>query len=161
MKTGINKVIAFSLGLVLTGMYLLTPNALAQQLSTPDTAVVKVLGTAEDARFEPADLQIQAGDVIRFEVMEGLHTVTAYHPDNRRPLRMPAEAASFDSGPLQAGAIWFLQLKEEGTYNYFCLPHERFGHVGRITVKYSEDSTAEKAEAGPFSLAMGNDLKKH
>ena len=151
----------FGLGLLLTGMHVLASNAKARQAATSDTTVVKVLGTAEDARFEPADLQIQAGDVIRFEVMEGLHTVTAYHPDNRRPLRIPEEAASFDSGPLQAGAIWFLQLKEEGTYNYFCLPHERLGHVGRITVKYSEDSTADKAEAGPFSLTTVSGLKKH
>lgn len=97
-----------------------------------DTLTVKVLGTAEDARFEPVVLQVQPGDVIRFEVIEGLHTITAYHPDNRRPLRSPENARSFDSGMLTAGEIWFLTLEEIGVYDYFCLPHERMGHAGRI-----------------------------
>lgn len=97
-----------------------------------DTLTVKILGTAEDARFEPAVVQIQPGDVIRFEVEEGLHTVTAYHPDNRRPMRMPEEAEAFDSGPLTAGQSWMLKIEKEGVYDYFCLPHERIGHAGRI-----------------------------
>ncbi|MAO63741.1 MAG: hypothetical protein CL666_01945 [Balneola sp.] len=97
-----------------------------------DTLTVKILGTAEDARFEPTVLQVDPGDVIRFEVVEGLHTVTAYHPDNRRPQRIPEEAQSFDSGMLNAGEVWFLKLKEKGVYDYFCLPHERMGHSGRI-----------------------------
>lgn len=101
--------------------------------ATPsDTLTVKVLGTAEDARFEPAVIQIQPGDVIRFEVVEGLHTVTAYHPGNRRPQRIPENARSFDSGMLTAGKIWFLTVDETGVYDYFCLPHERMGHAGRI-----------------------------
>jgi plastocyanin len=99
-----------------------------------DTLTVKVLGTAEDARFEPTVLQVDPGDVIRFEVVEGLHTVTAYHPDNRRPQRIPEKAQSFDSGMLNAGVVWFLKLKEKGVYDYFCLPHERMGHTGRLLV---------------------------
>lgn len=100
--------------------------------SPSDTLTVKVLGTAEDARFEPVVLQAQPRDVIKFEVKEGLHTVTAYHPENRRPMRIPETAQSFDSGMLTAGEIWFLKLKKQGVYDYFCLPHERMGHAGRI-----------------------------
>lgn len=98
----------------------------------PDTLVVKVMGTHDDARFEPAIIQVLPGDVIRFEVMEGLHTVTAYHPDNRRPLRIPTTATSFDSGMLNAGDSWLLLIEEQGVFDYFCLPHERMGHAGRI-----------------------------
>lgn len=97
-----------------------------------DTLTVKVLGTAADARFEPAVLQVHPGDVIRFEVVEGLHTVTAYHPDNRRPQRIPENAQSFDSGMLSAGQFWILKLDKAGVYDFFCLPHERMGHAGRI-----------------------------
>ncbi|MFD2533009.1 cupredoxin domain-containing protein [Gracilimonas halophila] len=103
--------------------------------ATPsDTLTVKVLGTAEDARFEPVVLQVEPGDVIRFKVIEGLHTVTAYHPNNRRPQRIPDKATSFDSGMLTAGQTWYLKLEEKGVYDYFCLPHERMGHAGRILV---------------------------
>lgn len=104
-----------------------------------DTLTVHVLGTAEDARFEPMVIQVKPGDVIKFKVMAGLHTVTAYHPSNRRPQRIPQKADSFDSGILTVGDLWFLKLKEEGVYDYFCLPHERMGHAGRILVgKISE-----------------------
>lgn len=102
--------------------------------SPSDTLTVRVLGTAEDARFEPRVLQAQPGDVIRFEVVEGLHTVTAYHPQNRRPLRIPDEAVPFNSGMLTAGESWNLKLEVEGVYDYFCLPHERMGHAGRILI---------------------------
>lgn len=99
-----------------------------------DTLTVKVMGTSEDARFEPAVLQLEVGDVIRFVIIEGLHTVTAYHPDNRRPLRMPESAVSFDSGMLTEGESWTLRIKEAGVYDYFCIPHERLGHAGRLIV---------------------------
>ncbi|MEX0685527.1 MAG: plastocyanin/azurin family copper-binding protein [Balneolales bacterium] len=97
-----------------------------------DTTIVIIKGNTVNPRFEPAVVHVQPGNIIRFIVDEGLHTVTAYHPDNRRPLRIPKEAESFDSGPLQAGQFWHLKITHEGTYDYFCLPHESMGHVGRI-----------------------------
>lgn len=97
-----------------------------------DTVTVKVKGTDSDARFVPTVVKIEPGDVIQFVVQEGLHTVSAYHPDNRRPLRIPETAKSFDSGLLKAGDTWALRIEAEGVYDYFCLPHERMGHAGRI-----------------------------
>lgn len=99
-----------------------------------DTLVVQILGTGADARFEPMVIQVQPGDVIKFEVAEGVHTVTAYHPENRRPQRIPEEAASFNSGMLTESQIWTLKITTPGVYDYFCLPHERMGHAGRILV---------------------------
>lgn len=93
---------------------------------------VKGAGNGTDARFDPAVVQVQPGDYLEFVVTEGLHTVTAYHPDNRRPLRIPETAEPFDSGLLKAGESWLLQINSEGVYDYFCLPHERMGHAGRI-----------------------------
>ena len=98
----------------------------------PDTVTVKVIGTHADSRFEPKVVQVRPGDTVRFEVEEGMHTVTAYHPDNRRNLGIPASAVSFDSGALSAGDIWYLGINHEGEYNYFCMPHERMGHIGKI-----------------------------
>lgn len=106
-----------------------------QQTVEPDTVTVKVLGTNADSRFEPQLINVRPGDIIRFKVEEGIHTVTAYHPDNRRDLGIPAEAESFDSGPLTAGDTWFLTITQTGEYNYFCMPHERMGHVGKILSK--------------------------
>lgn len=97
-----------------------------------DTLTVVVTGTMEDARFIPNRLTVQTGDVVRFEVREGIHTVTAYHPDNRRDLGIPEKANSFDSGPITVGDIWFLPIGIKGVYNYFCIPHESMGHTGQI-----------------------------
>ncbi|MEQ8525886.1 plastocyanin/azurin family copper-binding protein [Gracilimonas sp.] len=112
----------------------------ALQITPSDTLVVEVTGTGTDAKFVPALIQVNAGDVIRFEVLEGMHTVTAYHPDNRRPLRIPDAASSFDSGMLNKGDVWLLKIDEKGVYDYFCMPHERLGHVGRILVGTKEAS---------------------
>lgn len=106
-----------------------------------DTTTVYVTGTHEDSRFEPAVVEVNPESVIQFLVKEGMHTVTAYHPDNRRPLGIPAEAESFDSGMLVVGDIWYLTVTVEGEYNYFCMPHERFGHKGRIIVHSQITST--------------------
>lgn len=120
-------------------LFLMLPSVSAGQpiLQTvhPDTVTVKVLGTNADSRYEPQLINVSTGDIIRFEVEEGMHTVTAYHPDNRRDLGIPAEAESFDSGPLTAGDTWFLTITQAGEYNYFCMPHERMGHVGKILSK--------------------------
>lgn len=97
-----------------------------------DTVRVEVLGTSENPRFDPVITKINPGDVIKFVVREGLHTVTSYHPDNRRPLRIPDHVESFDSGLLKSGDIWLLNISSAGVYDYFCLPHERMGHAGRI-----------------------------
>lgn len=112
----------------------------ALQITPSDTMVVQVTGTGTDAKFVPALIQVEVGDVIRFDVLEGMHTVTAYHPDNRRPLRIPETASSFDSGMLNAGDVWFLKIDEKGVYDYFCMPHERLGHVGRILAGAGEAS---------------------
>ncbi|MEX0994696.1 MAG: plastocyanin/azurin family copper-binding protein [Balneolaceae bacterium] len=128
-----------------------------------DTLTVRVLGTESDARFEPAIVQVSPGDVIRFEVLEGIHTVTAYHPDNRRPLRMPANAEPFDSGPLTIGDVWELTLEVKGVYDYFCLPHEQMGHAGRIItgdvadMPAYDDSRLPEAVRNRLNLQGAND----
>lgn len=118
--------------IILVISFLLTSGLVHATPIGTDTVTVEVKGTHADAQFDPAVVKIDPGDVIQFVVREGLHTVTAYHPDNRRPLRMPESAKSFDSGLLKQGDVWILQITDTGVYDYFCLPHERLGHAGRI-----------------------------
>lgn len=121
---------AFAISIIFFGF--VTGSTTGRALTTTDTLIVEVKGTGSDARFEPAVIKIDMGNIIQFIVREGIHTVTAYHPDNRRSLRMPKQATSFDSGLLRPGDSWNLEIKKEGVYDFFCLPHERMGHVGRI-----------------------------
>ncbi len=110
-------------------------NAQSIQPSETDTVTIRIVGSMEDSRFIPSDVEIRKGDLLKFIVEEGVHTVTAYHPDNRRPLGIPEEAASFDSEILQTGDVWYYQPDVAGEYNYFCRPHERMGHKGKFIVR--------------------------
>ncbi len=122
-------------------------DVVAGDVTAADTVVVEVKGTNGDARFDPAVVKVEVGDVIQFVVREGWHTVTAYHPENRRPQRMPSQAASFDSGLMEQGDSWSLNIIEEGVYDYFCLPHENMGHVGRI-IAGSVDAVSRYTDVG-------------
>ena len=83
--------------------------------------------------FDPIGLLIKPGQTVRWICVENVHTVTAYHPSNgNRSLRIPEDAAPWDSGFLQPGDEFEYTFIEEGVYDYFCLPHEGAGMVGRI-----------------------------
>lgn len=122
-------------------------------ISRTDTVVVEVKGIDADARFDPVVVAVDPGDVIQFVVREGMHTVTAYHPENRRPKRVPASVEPFDSGLMQQGDQWFFSISEEGVYDYFCLPHEKIGHVGRI-IAGSFDAVDDYPEEGIPSVVL-------
>ena len=63
------------------------------------------------------------------------HTATAYHPANfERPRRIPAAAEAWDSDYLLDEEDFVVTLTAEGIYDYFCVPHEHAGMVGRIIV---------------------------
>lgn len=119
--------------LTVSGLY-----AQNNQNAEADTVTIRIVGSMEDSRFVPAEADIQKGDLLRFVVEEGVHTVTAYHPDNRRELGIPESAESFDSDLLQKGQEWFYRPNLTGEYNYFCRPHERMGHKGKFTVRSSD-----------------------
>ncbi len=85
--------------------------------------------------FEPVGLLVPPGTLVRWLVEADVHTTTAYHPDNGRPLRIPDGAEPWDSGYLvEPGAAFERRLTVEGVYDYYCAPHERAGMVGRIVV---------------------------
>jgi plastocyanin len=124
-------------------MFLISNGVNAQQIqpTETDTVTIRIIGSMEDSRFIPAEIEIRKGDLLKFIVEEGVHTVTAYHPDNRRSLGIPEEADSFDSGVLQKGQIWFYQPDVNGEFNYFCRPHERMGHKGKFIVRSTDKNS--------------------
>lgn len=85
--------------------------------------------------FDPVGLLVEPGTLIRWVLESGVHTATAYHPANDRPLRIPEGAEPWDSGYLmEPGASFEVTLEAEGIYDFFCRPHEAAGMVGRIIV---------------------------
>jgi len=92
----------------------------------------------EHVWFDPIGVRIEPGHTVRW-IMDSLgnpHTTTAYHPKNgNHSLRIPEKATPWDSGFLvNPGDHFDVTLTAEGVYDYFCLPHEAAGMVGRIVV---------------------------
>lgn len=99
---------------------------------------ISMSGTRNGARvwFRPRGLLIQPGQTIRWINHDSgnVHTITAYHPDNGKPLRIPEGARSWDSGYLMPEESFAMAFNIPGVYDYFCIPHEHAGMVGRIVV---------------------------
>jgi plastocyanin len=92
----------------------------------------------EEVWFDPIGVRIEPGQTVRWIMASpgNPHTTTAYHPRNaNHSLRIPEDAAPWDSGFLVKPRDTFeVTLSVEGVYDYFCLPHEAAGMVGRIVV---------------------------
>ena len=101
-----------------------------------------------DVWFDPIGLLVRPGETVawRNDDPGNSHTTTAYHPANRRHApRIPAAAAPWNSDYLLPGETFAVAFTLPGVYDYFCIPHELAGMVGRIVV-------AEAGTAPPASL---------
>lgn len=86
--------------------------------------------------FDPIGLYVEPGTTVRWIVRENVHTTTAYHPQNdHHSLRIPDNAVPWDSGFLvHPGDHFDVTLTVPGVYDYYCMPHEAAGMVGRIVL---------------------------
>ncbi|HEU4647457.1 MAG TPA: plastocyanin/azurin family copper-binding protein [Gemmatimonadales bacterium] len=86
--------------------------------------------------FDPVGILVEPGTTIRWVVRENVHTTTAYHPKNgHHSLRIPEGAEPWDSGFLvNPGDHFAVTLTVPGVYDFFCMPHEAAGMVGRVVV---------------------------
>ena len=113
----------------------------APRLARGADAVVEIAmagrGDGAHVWFDPVGLLVRPGQTVRWTNREAgnVHTTTAYHPGNfDRPQRMPVAALPWDSGYLMPGQAFEATLTEPGVYDYYCIPHEHAGMVGRIVV---------------------------
>lgn len=146
-------------GLVLAG-----PGAFSQHpavarflrvIRTPGApAVIEMRSDVAGSRvwFDPIGLFVEPGTTVRWVVRESVHTTTAYHPENdHHPLRIPETAAAWNSGfLLNPGDHFDVTLTVAGVYDYYCMPHEAAGMVGRIVV-----GAAGGPVARPFDYWVG------
>jgi plastocyanin len=86
--------------------------------------------------FDPVGVHIMPGQTVRWILDMDVHSSAAYHPKNAmHSLRIPEHATPWDSRLLiTRGAHFDHTFTVEGVYDYFCLPHENDGMVGRIIV---------------------------
>ena len=114
--------------------------ALASAASTrPAAAQTTFVVGMGNNYFDPIGVHVEPGTTVRFEIEAGAHSATAY------PDRIPADAVAFDSGTISQGSVEHT-FEVPGTYDYYCIPHESVGMVGRIVV----DSPGGPAEESPI-----------
>lgn len=100
---------------------------------------IEMRGTPRGERvwFGPIGLAVPVGTTLRFVNRDPVnsHTTTAYHPEifDREP-RIPRVAKPWNSDFLLPDKSFEVTLTEPGVYDYYCLPHEMAGMVGRIVV---------------------------
>lgn len=114
-------------------------STLLRQAFAADIIDIAMGGTTGGAHvwFRPTGLLIQPGQTVRWTNQDAgnSHTATAYHPSlYGKQQRIPEGAASWDSGFLLPGESFSVTLTVPGVYDYYCLPHEHAGMVGRIIV---------------------------
>ena len=103
--------------------------------------------------FDPVGVHILPGQTIRWINRDpgNSHTVTAYHPEIlARPLRIPEGATPWDSDYLLPNETFSLTFTTPGVYDYYCIPHEHAGMVGRIVV--GDPPSGEPTEANDPAL---------
>ena len=104
-----------------------------------DAIIVKMEGRADGSHvwFDPVGLHVKPGQTVRWFNRDpgNAHTVTAYHPKIfERPLRIPANVQPWNSDYLLPGESFSVRFMKPGVYDYYCVPHEHAGMVGRIVV---------------------------
>ncbi|MCW2240075.1 plastocyanin/azurin family copper-binding protein [Azospirillum canadense] len=114
---------------------------LALPLRTRAEPVIEIAmrGNSDGSKvwFDPVGLLVEPGQTLRWINRDpgNAHTSTAFHPANGgHALRIPNGAAPWNSDYLLPDQSFDLRLTTFGVYDYFCIPHEEAGMVGRIVV---------------------------
>lgn len=130
------------------GLLLSAP--LLRKAVAAEAVEIELSGTANgaDVWFRPRAVHIQPGQTVRWVNKDqgNVHTATAYHPDNGKPQRIPPGAKSWNSDYLMPGESFSMTFDVPGVYDYYCVPHEHAGMVGRIVVGSVDPSTTLYAD---------------
>lgn len=108
--------------------------------------------------FDPIGLYVEPGDTVRWVNVSGSHSATAYADENDTERRIPEGAESWNSEIMtEQGAEFEYTFEEEGTYDYFCIPHKTLGMVGRVVcgepggpAEESENPDADAISSGEY-----------
>ncbi len=116
---------------------------------------IEMIGNQDGSKvwFAPVGLLARPGATIRWINRDkgNSHTATAYHPANEdHPLRIPQAAKSWNSDYLLPDESFEVTLSEPGVYDYFCVPHEHAGMVGRIVVMTEGGAVPQVPSGNPL-----------
>jgi len=135
----------FATRMLLVGFVLAAWPAASVRAQT--THVVRLIANPSNAtyRFEPANVQARANDVLVFQVVSGApHSVVFEGKDLGPATRvafnsaMPSRAGDLSSPLLTASGTQYRMTVPQvppGSYPFYCLPHRAYDMQGTLTVK--------------------------
>lgn len=99
----------------------------------------------DELTFEPENIEVSAGTTVTWENVGAVaHSVTAYEdniPDDASYFasggfdsESAANDAYPDEGSIAEGETYEYTFETTGTYEYYCIPHEMSGMVGKVKV---------------------------
>jgi rare lipoprotein A (peptidoglycan hydrolase) len=149
---GLSRGSARALGIESAGSVDIYQLPSATQSLDAEVVEIRIHGSPDGSHawFDPVGVLVQPGQTVRWINLDPVyrHTATAYHPRNSdHSLRIPHDAEPWNSDYLRPDETFSIRLTEEGVYDYFCIPHERGGMVGRIVVR---------RPVGPTGQLVGN-----
>jgi plastocyanin len=100
-------------------------------------ATVEVKMTDTPPVFIPVKVTVKSGDTVKWiNNAQTLHTVTfdASKAVDKSNVQLPKGVDPFDSGFMMPGKDFSYTFKVPGAYKYFCIPHEKDGMIGFVTV---------------------------
>ena len=126
-------------GLGTLGIVLIVAAVLGTWASgTALAATVEVKMTDTPPVFIPKQVTIKVGDTVHWvNDAQTLHTVTfdSSKAVDKSNVELPKGVDPFDSGFMMPGKDFSYTFKVPGEYKYFCIPHEKDGMIGFVTVK--------------------------
>ena len=134
----------------------------ALTLCSPGGSADEIIGISMQGRedgshvwFDPIGILIEPGQTVRWINRNpgNAHTTTSYSPENfGRPLRCPNAAKPWNSDYLLPDESYAVTFTEKGVYDYYCIPHEHAGMVGRIIVGGPEAQSWNNTAAADVDL---------
>ncbi len=113
-------------------------------------AQTQTVDMTDGLNFEPDSITVAPGDTVVWENTGSIgHSVTAYEGDipgeaeywasggfdSEDAARGAYTAGDPDSGDVAGGESYEHTFEVEGTYEYFCIPHESAGMLGTVEVQ--------------------------
>lgn len=111
------------------------PSPSEEEEAKPSRSVT--VSMTDNLTFEPAEVVVKVGGKVTWvndSTMD--HTSTANRKKAADPsnVELPQGADKWNSGFIKEGERFSLTFDVPGTYRYFCIPHEKVGMLGTITV---------------------------
>jgi plastocyanin len=139
------------------------------QARAPRTVTVRMMQQGSRFLFQPNGLRIQPGDIVEFVYVSGAAHNVQFYP-NRIPAgarevlnrtmaqRMGDLASPMLTTPSQKYTVSFAGAPQ-GTYDFFCLPHQALGMKGTIIVGQpgGPGSTINDGEPTPAQVPPAQD----